>query len=248
MLEFSPQQQQFTVRGSQFFLKMCPPILSLLVSVLSAGHAAFLCIYVIFLFLSPRFGAWTAGLRPFPLAKQHFYPFVSHVIPCDLFTFVSQVRCLHCWRLPFSAGQAAFLFICLPRDFLTFVSQVRCLHCWCPPFSAGHAAFLFFCLACDFFTFVSQVRRLRCWCPPSPAMQRFDSFVSHVISLLLSALQYFTRVSQLRVAILYLCLPAIHCFVRPPLACNPCMTFVSKPRAAVSASALQFLFAFVSQL
>ena len=41
-------------------------------------------------------------------------------------TFVSQVRCLRCWCLPFSAGHAAFLFICLLR-----------------------------CLSCDFFTFVS---------------------------------------------------------------------------------------------
>ena len=86
-----------------------------------------------------------------------------------------------------SAGHAAFLFICLSGDFFTFVSQVRCLHCWCLPLSAGHAAFLFICLPCDFFTFVSQVRCLYCWCPPLPlATQHFYSFVSQVISLLLS--------------------------------------------------------------
>ena len=51
----------------------CPPF--------SAGHAAFL-----FFFLpcdvlsSPRFRACTAGVRPFPLAMQHFFAFVSHVI------------------------------------------------------------------------------------------------------------------------------------------------------------------------
>ena len=64
---------------------------------------------------------------------------------------------------PFSAGHAAFLFICLPGDFFTFVSQVRCLHCWCPPFSAGHAAFLFICFPCNFFPSVSRVRCLFRW-------------------------------------------------------------------------------------
>ena len=47
------------------------------------------------LLLSPRFGACTAGVRPFPLAMQH-------LVPCGLFTFVFQVRCLHCWHPPFS--------------------------------------------------------------------------------------------------------------------------------------------------
>ena len=62
----------------------------------------------------------------------------------------SFLRCVrpfcHCWCPPFSAGRAAFLFLCSAGDFFTFVSQVRCLHCWCPPFSAGHAAFLFICV------------------------------------------------------------------------------------------------------
>ena len=35
---------------------------------------------MISLLLSPRFDACTAGVRPFPLAMQHFYSFVSHVI------------------------------------------------------------------------------------------------------------------------------------------------------------------------
>ena len=59
--------KQFTVRGSQFFLKMChcwcPPI--------STGHVAFLIYH-----FSPRS---TAGVRPFPLAMQHVYSFVSRV-------------------------------------------------------------------------------------------------------------------------------------------------------------------------
>ena len=59
--------KQFTVRGSPFFLKMChcwcPPI--------STGHVAFLIYH-----FSPRS---TAGVRPFPLAMQHVYSFVSRV-------------------------------------------------------------------------------------------------------------------------------------------------------------------------
>ena len=99
----------------------CPPS--------SAGHAAFLSSIhlsvsrVISLRLSPRFGACTAGVRPFPLATQHFYSFVSHVISFLLSPGFGA----------FSAGHAAVLFICLPCAFLTFASQVRCLHCWCPP-------------------------------------------------------------------------------------------------------------------
>ena len=66
-------------------------------------------------------------------------------------SFLRCVRPLcHCWCPPFSAGDAAFLFICLPGLSLvvsapghvaflliccSFVSQV--CHCWCPPFSAG---------------------------------------------------------------------------------------------------------------
>ena len=42
----------------------------------------------------------TAGVRPFPLAMQHFYSFVSQVC--------------HCWCQPFAAGDARFLFVCLP--------------------------------------------------------------------------------------------------------------------------------------
>ena len=53
--------------------------------------------------LSPR--SVTCGVRPFPLAMQHFYSFVSKVG--------------HCWCPPFSAGfsagHVAFLFICLPH-------------------------------------------------------------------------------------------------------------------------------------
>ena len=51
--------KQFTVRGSQFFLKMCPPFVSLLVSALFRWPCS------ISIHLSPR--SVTAGVRPFPL-------------------------------------------------------------------------------------------------------------------------------------------------------------------------------------
>ena len=52
--------KQFTVRGSQFFLKMCPPFVPLLVSALFRWPSS------ISIHLSPRSVA--AGVRPVPLA------------------------------------------------------------------------------------------------------------------------------------------------------------------------------------
>ena len=95
--------KQFTVRGSQFFLKMCPPFLSLLVSShfhwpcsisihlsprsvtagvrpFSADHAAFL-----FICLS---GLSLLVSRPFPQAMQHFYSFVYQVCHCCVRPFL----------------------------------------------------------------------------------------------------------------------------------------------------------------
>ena len=95
----------------------------------------------------------TAGVRPFPLAMQDFYSFVSQVC--------------HWWCPPLAAGHVAFLFICLPR--LSLVSALfrwPCTisirlspgRCWCPPFSVGHVAFLFICLPG-----LSLVSALFCW-------------------------------------------------------------------------------------
>ena len=53
--------------GSQFFLNMCLPFVSLLVSALFRWPCS------ISIHLSPR--SVTAGVRPFPLAMQHFYSF-----------------------------------------------------------------------------------------------------------------------------------------------------------------------------
>ena len=117
--------------GHAAFLFMCLPGLSLVVSALFRWPCS------ISIHLSPR--SVTAGVRPFPLAMQHFYSFVSQVC--------------HWWCPPFSAGHAACLFI----------SQFY--HCWCPPLPVGHAAFLFMCLPAlfrwHFYSFVSQVCH---WC------------------------------------------------------------------------------------
>ena len=156
------------------FLFICLPGPSLLVPCSISIHLSFRSV--------------TGGVRPCPLARKHFY------------SFVSQVR--YCWCPPFSAGNAAFLFICLPglsllvsalfrrpcsisihqsprsvtvgvrpfplatEQFYSFVFQV-----WCPPFSAGHAAFLFICFPCDFFLFVLQVWCLHCCFLPCPLEQ-----------------------------------------------------------------------------
>ena len=84
-LTFAFFPKQFTVRGSQFFLKMCPPFVSLLVSALFGWPC------------SMSFHLFSRSVRPFPLAMQRFYSFVCEVC--------------HCWCPPFSAGDATFLFI-----------------------------------------------------------------------------------------------------------------------------------------
>ena len=148
--------KQFTVGVSPFFLVACPQFVSLLVS----AHFHWPC--NISIHPSPR--CVTAGVRPFPLAMQHFYSCVSQVC--------------HWWCPPFSAGRVAFLFICLPglsllamQHFYSFVPQV--CHLRCPPFSAGDATFLFICfpglslLMSHFCSFVSQA--CHWWCPPFSA-------------------------------------------------------------------------------
>ena len=89
--------KQFTVRGSQFFLKMCPVTAGVrpfslamqhFYSVVSRSfplamrHFYSFVSHVISLLLFPRFGACTASVLPFPLAMQHFYSltFVCQVI------------------------------------------------------------------------------------------------------------------------------------------------------------------------
>ena len=79
--------------GHVAFLFMCLPGLSLVVSALFRWSCS------ISMHLPPR--SVTAGVRPFSLAMRHLYS-----------SFVSQV--CHWWCPPFSAGHAAFLFICLP--------------------------------------------------------------------------------------------------------------------------------------
>ena len=193
---FSPNS---LLLGVQFFLKMCPPFVSLLVS----AHFHWPCSMSIH--LSPR------------SVTQHFF----HLSPRSVTgraasLFISQV--CHCWRSPFSAGHVAFLFICLPGlsihfsprsvtagvrpcplHFYSFVSQA------CHPFpqavqhfyssprsvtgvslSIGHEAFLFICLRpsllvpCSISIHLFS-RSVTAGVRPFPlAMQHFYSFVSRV--------------------------------------------------------------------
>ena len=129
---FSPNSLLLGVLNS--FLRCVRPLRHCSCPPFSAGHVAFLlsprsvtasvrlfrwpC--SISIHLSPR--SATAGVRPFRLAMQHVRPFplaMEH-----FYSFVSQV--CHCWCPPFSAGHAAFLFICLPG--LSLVVSALC--CW----------------------------------------------------------------------------------------------------------------------
>ena len=79
----------------------------------------------------------TVGVRPFPLAMQHFYSFVSRSVTAGVCPFPLGMQHVYSFVSgglslvlpPFSAGHAAFLFICLPCNFLLFVFQVWCLRC-----------------------------------------------------------------------------------------------------------------------
>ena len=128
--------QTVCVRGSQFFLKMRPPFVSLLASALFRWPCS------ISIHLSPR--SVTAGVRPFPLAMYKLYSFVSQVCRCWCPPF-SVGPCNIWWCPPFSWPCSTSIHL-FPRSgtvaFYSFVSQV----CWCPPFSLGHVAFLFMCL------------------------------------------------------------------------------------------------------
>ena len=127
--------KRFTVRASQFFLKMCPPALYCCVR---------LCLAILYICLPTLAVAGSS----FDFEKHKLFGvggvilfFVVVYSPSSLLLGVlnSFLRCVrpmcHCWRPPFSAGHVACLFICLPV-----------CHCWCPPFSAGHASVLVICL------------------------------------------------------------------------------------------------------
>ena len=113
----------------------------------SAGHAAFLftCVsHVISLLLSPRFGACTAGVRPFPLAMQHFYSFVFQVI--SIFLSPRFGAC--------TAGVR--LFPLAMQHFYSFVFQVISIFLF-PRFGACTAGVRPFLLAMQhFYSFVSH--------------------------------------------------------------------------------------------
>ena len=192
--------------GHAAFLFICLPGLSLVVSALFCWPCSIsihlsprsLTAGVLFrwpcsisIHLSPR--SVTAGVRPFPLAMQNFYSFVSQVC--------------HCWCPPFSAGHAEFLFICFPG--LSLVVSAL--------FSSGHAAFLFICFP-GLLLLVSALFRWPCGIsihlsprsvtggvrPLSAGHVAFLFICLRGLSLLVSAL-----FRCLPVAFLFICLPAL---------------------------------------
>ena len=134
--------KQFTVRGSQFFLKMCPPFVSMVVSALFRWWPCSIAIH-----LSPRSVA--AGVLPFPLAfLRACLPGLSLVVPpCSISIHLSP-RSVTGVR-PFPRAMQNFCSFCFPglslvlatQHFYSCVSQV--CHWWCPSISAGDIAFLF---------------------------------------------------------------------------------------------------------
>ena len=92
----------------------CPTFLEVLSGVY-AGIVYSFVFKVISLLLSLRFAACTAGVRPFPLAMQHFYSFVSHVVCLLLF---SRFGACTAGIRPFPLSSISIHF-CLPGDFCT---------------------------------------------------------------------------------------------------------------------------------
>ena len=233
---FPLAMQHFYSLVSQVCHCWCPPF--------SAGHAAFLfiCFPGLSLLVSALF-RWpcsisihlsarsvSAGVRPFPLAMQHFYSFVSQVCHCWCPPFSAGhaaflLLCIPGLSLLASAGHAAFLFICLPlavQHFYSFVSQV--CHCWRPLLSAGHASFLFICLPCELVSIlVGHCVGLSPFCILlSPFLFPFLLSLA-ILDICLPALGCCVCLC------LYMCLPALDCGVRPscwPL-CPACLPSVS---------------------
>ena len=151
-----------------------------------------------------------AGVRPFPLAMQHFNSFVFKVI--SLLLSPRFGACIAGVR-PFSAGHAALLFICFPCGLFTFVFQVRCLHCWHPPFSPFQHCY----------SPVSQV----IWSVLSPFCFLLCPFLLVIVSALspflspLSQLWAACRLQSFTLVSLGLHLSPSSGLLCPPLPCNP---------------------------
>ena len=113
--------------GHVAFLFVCLPGLSVLVSALFRWPCS------ISIHLSPR--SVIGGVRPFPLAMQHFYSFVSQVCHCwsALFRWRCNISIHHLSPRSVTCGVRPFPLAM--QHFYSFVSQI--CHCWCPPFSAG---------------------------------------------------------------------------------------------------------------
>ena len=158
---FIPQASLPLRMVSQFFLKMCPPFLSLLVSAhfrwpcsISIRLSSFV-FKMISLLLSPGFGACTAGIRPFPLASIsiHLSPTLSLYFPKQVTVRFLRVSALlppsvrlvslglpSCWSLcpPSCWAWSPFCFLLFP--FLLVI--VSALSPFLSPFVSGLVSLL----------------------------------------------------------------------------------------------------------
>ena len=186
---------------------------------------------VISLLLSPRFGACTAGVRPFPLAMQHFFSFVSQVIsvfPQQVVVTVGGSKCFPRVSALLPDSVSAFRPACLSL-FPFLLVTVSTLSLFILSSSPVLSPFLWvivsvlspFCfLLFPFFLIIVSVLFPSC---PSclPSVSLLSPFLLVIVSALSSSFLYM-------------------CLLSPPLACNP-------SHVSPSCSALQS-FTFVSQL
>ena len=123
--------KQFTVTSSQFFLKMCPPCVSLLVS------ALFRWLCSIFSFVSQVCHCWCPLFSAGPVAFLFICLPGLSLLVAALFRWPCSVS-MHLSPKSVAAGVHPFPVM---QHFYSCISQV--CHWWCPPFSAGDATFLF---------------------------------------------------------------------------------------------------------
>ena len=136
-----------------------------------------------------------------PISAGHA-AFQFNCFPCGLFTFVFQVRCLHCWHPPFSPFQHCYSLVSLLFPFVSLlvghcVRLVSLLVSLVVPILVGHCVRLVF-----LFSFT---------CASSLPLSLATLHICH------------PALGCMSLAILYMCLP-VSTFVSqlwPPLPCNP---------------------------
>ena len=201
--------KQFAVRGSQFFLKMCPPFVSLLVSALFRWPCSY---NVAFLFIClPGLSLLVSALFRWPCSIS------IHLFPRSLL-----VSALFRWPCSYNV---AFLFICLPGLSLLVSALFRwpcsiSIHL-CPRSLLVSALFHWLCSISIHLSPRSVTAGVRGGVRPFPlAMQHLNSFVSQVCRC------WCPPFSVGHVAFLLICPRSVTACVRPfPLATQHSYSF-----------------------